>query len=168
MRIENISGYCGEYKIREDGTVLHYCKRKSGEIQIKTLSQFVTAGYLSVALKGKTVYVHRLLAQAFIKNPRDCDCVNHIDGVKTNNTIQNLEWCTKGENNTHAWKSGLQDAHKVACRRIEDGKVYESLRAAAYENCTSPKRSCNISRACKYGKTAGGYHWEFVKESEEE
>lgn len=70
-----------------------------------------TKGYLriSVCLNGKqhTYKIHRLVAQAFIPNPENKPQVNHIDGNKQNNHVENLEWCTNQENQDHAWKNGL-------------------------------------------------------------
>ena len=70
-------------------------------------------GYKAVNLKnddGKyiTKKVHKLLIQAFIPNLLNKKCVNHIDGNKLNNSLDNLEWCTHSENLQHAWNLGLR------------------------------------------------------------
>lgn len=66
------------------------------------------AGYLSVSLNGKPYRIHRLIGENFIPNPNNKPCINHIDGVKTNNKISNLEWCTQSENVKHAFDTGLK------------------------------------------------------------
>lgn len=68
-------------------------------------------GYFQVGLsngKSRSVVVHRLVATAFLCKSSKSDTVNHKDGIKTNNNINNLEWCTYGENNRHAIDTGLR------------------------------------------------------------
>jgi hypothetical protein len=75
--------------------------------------QIDNTGYIVFGLRNenketKKVYLHRILAELFIPNPENKPCVNHKDGVKYNNSLSNLEWCTYQENNNHAFETGLQ------------------------------------------------------------
>ena len=65
-------------------------------------------GYLRVKLLGKTCKVHRLVATAFIPNPENKPTVNHINGIKSDNRVDNLEWATYTENTRHAYDTGLK------------------------------------------------------------
>lgn len=114
---EDIEGYEGGYKVSNKGRVRSLDRRidsgnKSqkcvGKIFVGKVNKF---GYLTVTIsvnsKKKNLSVHRLVAQSFIPNPKNKPQVNHIDGNKLNNNVENLEWCTAQENIRHAWENGL-------------------------------------------------------------
>ncbi|MBN2365735.1 MAG: NUMOD4 motif-containing HNH endonuclease [Calditrichaeota bacterium] len=103
---EQIQGF-GDYQISNHGRVKSF-KYKTPRI----LKQSPNAeGYMRIVLyKNKKAYtkkVHRLIAQAFISNPQNFPCINHKNGIKIDNRIVNLEWCTYKENHIHARKIGL-------------------------------------------------------------
>lgn len=64
-------------------------------------------GYLRVSIGGKLQFVHRLVAEKYIPNPESKPQVNHIDGNKLNNSVDNLEWATNLENRRHAVENNL-------------------------------------------------------------
>nr|DAM43865.1 MAG TPA: homing endonuclease [Caudoviricetes sp.] len=118
-------------------------------------------GYFRVCLyfKGAAQYkrVHRLVAEAFLPNASRLPEVNHINGNKTDNKVENLEWISTRENIIHAYKSGLKvQTGETPCMR-SDGIVYESYLDAQNKTGIS---AGNISQACRgKRKTAGGYGW---------
>lgn len=98
------------------------------------LRPFVTnRGYLRIGLNKdkviKTVGVHRLVAEAFIPNPGNLPCVDHIDGNKLNNNVENLQWISTSENCRKAYKYADKPFTPIIC--IETGKVYRSKAHAA-------------------------------------
>ena len=75
--------------------------------------EITSGGYCRVHISHKGVQykflVHRLVAEAFILNPKRLPEVNHIDGNKQNNSVDNLEWCTRSQNTSHTFKTGLRN-----------------------------------------------------------
>jgi len=89
-------------------------------------------GYIILKLKldGKWYHKrhHRVIAEAFIPNPENKPQVNHINGIKTDNRVENLEWVTSRENNQHAWDKGFRKATEIKWAHIEYGEVLCSVR----------------------------------------
>lgn len=95
----------------------------------------MSSGYTFVQLrknnKTKCLSVHRLVAMAFINNPKNKPQVNHINGNKKDNNVENLEWCTQGENNAHAYRNGLKKHH--ACWKGKSGSLHnKSIPVSVY------------------------------------
>ena len=107
--IKEIPGYDGKYLICSDGCVI--TERRKGTNGGYLSQRPNSSGYMRVDLrKGKekhSVFVHRLVADAFVQKKDGCNCVNHIDGNKKNNKSDNLEWCTHSQNMKHAIATGL-------------------------------------------------------------
>ena len=150
------------YEISNDGQIRSINKRYKNKGNLKQCVG--SRGYLIVTLcrKGsqKTVNVHRLVAKVFIPNPDNLPCVNHKDEDKTNNNVNNLEWCSYYYNNVYGerlTKSAAKRSIPVMC--IETNKIYLSAYAAQRETGIRQSKIC----CCCHGKakTACGFHWKF-------
>jgi len=108
--ISNLSRVKSNSYMRYNG----FSHRKTKELILK--QTILKIGYLSVRFsfnsKTKGIYIHRLVAMAFIPNPENKAQVNHKDGNKLNNAIYNLEWVTHQENSIHAYDTGLNYSPK--------------------------------------------------------
>lgn len=111
----DIAGYEGRYQVSNKGNVksLHY-RGHYGEKIMKPVKHH--SGYLIIQLgrKPRKIHlVHQLVAKAFIPPVEGKKLVNHIDGNKQNNCVENLEWVTTQENIAHAIKTGLRNPHNT-------------------------------------------------------
>ena len=113
-------GFSEKYEVSNFGRIRSYsvkngaAKRTSTPLIIKGWKN--THGYQKVNINRKSVSVHRLVAFAFIPNPENKRTVNHKNGIKTDNRIENLEWATMAENLIHASETGLRDIMKTLVR----------------------------------------------------
>lgn len=179
VRWAKIKGYEGLYEVSTDGRVRTVSHITNGHVipsKELAVSVYKNQRYARVRLykggKPKDYKVHRLVADAFIPNPDGKPQINHIDGDKGNNKVENLEWCTQAENNKHAFDTGLQDmsaaieATKKKVLQIDNGggivREWDSLSAAAR---ALGLQVSNISHCCsgRIGST-GGYKWQLVSE----
>lgn len=125
-------------------------------------------GYKLTSLCGKTYRVHRVVAQAFIPNPENKPQINHKNGAKYDNRVENLEWCTQSENIRHlvdklGRKQPDTENRKIFIRRLEDGKIFKGFKTTARKLNINSGQLYNALNHKSRVRTAGGYHWEYVK-----
>lgn len=132
------------YSISNDGLVTSNHKRNKGMLIQPRVDR---GGYLSLRLhregKTQTLYLHRLLAQAFIPNPQNKKYVNHRNGNKLDNSLKNLEFVHHKENVLHAFKHGLNSSAKKVVD-TQTGKIFYSIKQAAKET------GMNYNTCCKH------------------
>lgn len=113
-----------DYYFDENLNIISKKKGKTHMLKLQKRGQ----GYIYISLMiGEKVYtrrVHRLIAQTFIPNPNNKPQVNHINGVKDDNRVENLEWCTAKENIVHAYKNKLMVRFKGEA--VNTAKLTES------------------------------------------
>lgn len=149
-----------KYRIDEFGNVFN---DKGHKLKV----EITRNGYLRVSLSNDVVQhkrflVHRLVAQTFIPNPDNLPQVNHIDENKTNNSVENLEWCTALENLNHSdiiEKASEAKFKKVKC--VDTNEIYDSIKSACERlglHHSNIVACCNGRR-----RTCGGMRWIYVK-----
>lgn len=175
---KDIPCYEGLYEVSNCGNVRSITRTVRFGRGYKTYeSQFLKFqtdkdGYFRVGLskngKKKQFRVNRLVAMAFIDNPNNLPVVNHKDGDKQNNHVENLEWVTHSENDLHAFKTGLRKPSDGGTKRavlqlnkdtLEVINEFESLTEASNKTGISIQM---ISYSCNgKTKTGKGFVWRF-------
>lgn len=150
--LQPIPGYEGLYMASPDGRVWS-CRQKKF-----MKDRYDKDGYKKIGIvldgKQKTYQVHQLIAMTFIPNPFGLTEVNHINGKRDDNRVENLEWVTHIQNMR---KSTV--CKKTLC--VETGEVFHSAAdAARAKGLTRKSVSCAATRK----GTSGGFHWEYIEE----
>lgn len=183
---KDIEGYEGFYKVSNLGNVkslerivtygdrFHTVVEKMKKQTVK-IDPRKNTGYNIVSLyknnKGTHFYVHRLVATAFIDNPDKKETVNHLDGDKQNNKLDNLEWSTYLENNTHAVETKLTDysnrkneqTKSIGVKQQDkDGVVINTFLSMREAQRQTGCDATQISKCCKnQSKSCKGFYWSY-------
>lgn len=183
---KDILGYEGLYQVSNYGRIKaleRYVKHSENAMRLRKELILVPVnrgdGYYVVSLcngSSRSRIIHRLVAQAFIPNPENKPQVNHKDGDKSNNSLDNLEWVTVSENILHSFRIGIRTANKPSLGKFgsshvrskavlqftKDGKFIKKHGAiveASKELCIH--RSAISNACCGLSGSAGGYVWKF-------
>lgn len=153
--------YESDIVVSTNGRVLSYKSGKQHELKPSDNGR----GYLSVSVGLRNPrYIHDLVAETYIPNPYGYSEVNHIDGNKQNNCVDNLEWSTRHDNLMHACEMGLVNSQKPI-RIVETGEVFRSQNECAryIGGSASGIHDCRSGRH----ETHRGYHFEFQDDNGE-
>lgn len=176
---KDIPGYEGYYQasnlgnIRSLSRIVRYKNSGIRKYPGKRLSaEKMKDNYQRVVLMKEGVKtkfrIHRLVAMAFIPNLNNKPFINHIDGNKSNNVVDNLEWCTASENIVHADKHGLRNmsnytssrSKKIQC--LETGEIFATCSKAVTSVGKSIKCASSLMKSVKRCGMAYGLHWKFI------
>ena len=168
---KDIKGFEGKYQASNTSKIrsLSYMGHKGIVKELKQTKR--KDGYLQVQLYKKKCSVHRILAETFIDNPDNKSYINHRNGIKTDNRLENLEWCTASENVQHAYDTGIHkklfgkehhNSKKINQYDLEGNfiRTWDSVSEARKK-----LKANHISECCKGKRNkTGGYIWRYADE----
>lgn len=180
-----ITGYEGLYEVSDLGRVrgLNRIVKKSNGYNYNSKGRILRPrnkpnGYLFVSLhklcKPMNLFIHRIVAEAFIPNPEGKKTVNHKNGIKTDNRVENLEWTTYSENHLHSFR----ELHRISGSKGRSGALSKCSKpvvqftkngefVAEYTGQYEAARKTGINRECISSccrgvyKSAGGFIWRY-------
>ena len=161
-----VKGFEDKYRVSRTGEVFSLERKVVLNTRINEINGYP---YVMLCSRSKKVrhYIHRLVAEAYIEKKDPKFIVNHLNGIKTDNRVENLEWCSYGDNNRHAYRIGLKKPIKTTAANIKARKrvvgYSDVLGTIEFESTIDAKRNGfgHVSE-CINGrlKTCGGYRWE--------
>ena len=165
MNWKPIVGFEEHYLVSDDGQVWSLYRHRPLTPSIDKY------GYEKVALfdgcKSHHRPIHRLVAQAFIPNPNNLPTVNHINEVKTDNRVSNLEWASVADNDNHGTRNARMADAK--CKSPIE-QIFSDGTTVQYKGVKDASRKTGVNRCCialcckNIRKTAGGYKWRYTNE----
>ena len=165
-RVKSVDRYTEKQHQFHKGRILSQRRNSKSHIRSKTEYRTVT---LYDNGKQVDIEVHRLVANAFVENPENKKCVNHIDGNGSNNCCDNLEWVTHSENVIHSMDVLGNNPRKWKCKKVLqktiDGEIVREWESAWEIQRKLGFCQVSISRCCRREKKSGiiyGYLWDFA------
>lgn len=167
LQWKDIAGYEGLYMVSNFGDVKSLPRKGTRKTE-HLVSPHRVGGYIQYELlkdhirKGHKA--HRLVANAFIPNPDNLPVVNHLDGDKNNNSVDNLEWTTASENVKHSFYTLRKGVTPVA-QLSKTGELLKEWGSAKEASVALGIDAPTITNACKGNRpSAGGFVWQYLRE----
>lgn len=170
---KDISGYEGLYQVSNFGRIKSYHRGKTSVLAGTPNNGYIRIRLCKDGIRGNLILIHRLVCVAFIPNPENKPCVNHIDGNPSNNNVNNLEWCTSSENELHShrvlkkpttkyWLGKKGKLHywskPIIC--IQTNKRYDCAKEAAHELNLQGANICKVLNGQR--NHTGGYTFKYA------
>lgn len=162
---KEINLYGTEYLINNMGVI----KNKKRD---KILKPYISSGgyeYIKILKQHRHYHIriHRLVAQTFIPNPNNLPQVNHIDGNKLNNNVENLEWVSCSQNVVHGFKNGLYNIKRINKTKVNQYDLQGNF-IKTWDSISEIEKEYNVThtaiRFCCLNKikTCKGYIWRYA------